>query len=162
MFKSKKGFTLIELLIVITIIGILAVAFLPTLLGAPVKGRDTQVMADVQKIQKVLINYNLENGSGYPTTGVITPGLATGFGAPADDWAGAFSSDFGGAIPTKPDGSSYYYVNSPGSGKYSLAITGAVEIFENANANCGSVSGGVLGTQNSSDSATWCYAVFVK
>ena len=38
--KSILGFTLIELLIVITIIGILAVVFLPTILGAPEKARD--------------------------------------------------------------------------------------------------------------------------
>jgi len=51
---NKKGFTLIELLIVITIIGILAVAFLPSLLGAPAKARDTQRIADVQKLAGIL------------------------------------------------------------------------------------------------------------
>ncbi|MDX9971313.1 MAG: type II secretion system protein, partial [Candidatus Gracilibacteria bacterium] len=60
MCKNRKGFTLIELLIVITIIGILAVAFLPTLLGAPAKGRDTQRIADLQKLQKVMVNADLE------------------------------------------------------------------------------------------------------
>ncbi|MBU2524527.1 type II secretion system GspH family protein, partial [Patescibacteria group bacterium] len=35
---KRKGFTLIELLIVITIIGILAVALLPKIVGVPAKG----------------------------------------------------------------------------------------------------------------------------
>jgi len=50
----KKGFTLIELLVVITIIGILAVIFIPTALKAPAKARDLQRKSDVLAIVKAL------------------------------------------------------------------------------------------------------------
>jgi hypothetical protein len=44
------GFTIVDNYIIITIIGILAVAFLPTILGAPAKGRDDHRISDVEKM----------------------------------------------------------------------------------------------------------------
>lgn len=55
----KKGFTLIELLIVITIIGILAVVFLPTVLNAPAKARDAQRISAVTTIMAVAAEQEL-------------------------------------------------------------------------------------------------------
>lgn len=102
MFNSEKGFTLIELLIVIAIIAVLAVAFLPTILGAPAKGRDTARIASLQKIQKTLISKDLE-GMGYPsTTGDIIDTLLTGKAVPNDTWKGAYAASFGGSLPTDP------------------------------------------------------------
>ncbi|KKR25748.1 MAG: hypothetical protein UT55_C0031G0009, partial [Candidatus Peregrinibacteria bacterium GW2011_GWE2_39_6] len=42
----KKSFTLIELLIVITIIGILAVALVPRIMGGAPRARDVKRKAD--------------------------------------------------------------------------------------------------------------------
>lgn len=53
--QKKTGFTLIELLIVIAIIGILAVAFLPSMFGAPAKARDTQRIEAVNKFASLLM-----------------------------------------------------------------------------------------------------------
>lgn len=63
--KTRKGFTLIELLIVITIIGILAVALLPRVLGAPQRARDASRKAALQQIAGVLETYMSDNGT-YP------------------------------------------------------------------------------------------------
>lgn len=65
--KSLSGFTLIELLIVITIIGILAVALLPSVLGAPSRARDAARKADMNNLIGALELYNSDN-QGYPAS----------------------------------------------------------------------------------------------
>ncbi len=64
----RKAFTLIELLIVITIIGILAVALVPRITGGPAKARDAARKADLQQISTVLEFYADDNGGAYPGT----------------------------------------------------------------------------------------------
>ena len=64
-----RAFTLIELLIVITIIGILAVALIPRLTGGPGRARDAQRKADLQQIATALEFYADDNGGVYPSTG---------------------------------------------------------------------------------------------
>jgi prepilin-type N-terminal cleavage/methylation domain-containing protein len=63
--QIKKGFTLIELLIVVAIIGILAVALVPTITDAPARARDAARKASVNSILSSLESYNIDNGS-YP------------------------------------------------------------------------------------------------
>jgi len=67
MKNFNKAFTLIELLIVIVIIGILAVALIPRLVGMQGKARNVQRIADLKAIQSALELYQSEKGS-YPVT----------------------------------------------------------------------------------------------
>lgn len=142
MKMTKKGFTLIELLIVITIIGILAVAFLPSLLGAPSKARDTQRVTQLQKIATVLVSSSL------------TDTLRTSSGCIAGSGDGKYvldAADFGGQVPTDPNGADvsgdsvgcdgeYLYVYHPAGDDdttYSYGLYTHLENWENGNLVCG-------------------------
>jgi len=65
-FRLGKAFTLIELLIVITIIGILAVALVPRISQGPARARDVARKADLQNISNALELLYSDTGS-YPT-----------------------------------------------------------------------------------------------
>lgn len=136
MNKSKLGFTLIELLIVIAIIGILAVAFLPNVMGAPAKARDTQRVADVQKIAGIVTTGQL-TGKALPDTGCITLDTST-----PPVWGSYSTADFGGSFPTDPSPtnliggcttSSYYFVKGASGSSYSFVVMAKVEVKDNGN-----------------------------
>jgi len=168
----KKGFTLIELLIVITIIGILAVAFLPTLLGAPAKGRDTQRIADLQKIQKVMVNGELEGGAmKYPTDVSVCIGTGATFNK--------YLTALGGTLPVPPQSGEvvplhaentcnqqYGYKYKPGGddSAFKIGLYTKVENFENANMACASIAGehNELVAPVEEDPSTWCYAILTQ
>lgn len=92
--RSSRAFTLIELLIVITIIGILAVALLPRITSGPAKARDAQRKADLQQIATVLAIYADDNSSAYPW-GSATP-------ACVDDYSTDLIASGMTTVPTDP------------------------------------------------------------
>lgn len=120
-----KGFTLIELLIVITIIGILAVALLPSVLGAPARARDAARKADINNAIAALETYNSDHQA-YPNMG--SAGTAVGL-----DTLSLTQYFQGGKIPKDPQGNSYNYcpVGAPTVAYY---ITAKVEVPGDGNA----------------------------
>ena len=175
--KNTKGFTLIELLIVILIIGILAVAFLPTVLGAPTAARDTQRIAVLGKIQKALIAQNLETGLAYPSIGgCINDGAAVDFAA--------YKDELGGSVPVDPNGATtvalnvwngtanvncdgeYAYSPDPGtSGTYEFGLYARVEDpAENGNIPCSNLDADYTGQAAliAPGATTDCYAILTK
>lgn len=73
----KKGFTLIELLIVISIIGILAVALLPNIISAPASARDAGRKSSLNSVLTALEQYKAANGA-YPGTAGTATALPSG------------------------------------------------------------------------------------
>jgi prepilin-type N-terminal cleavage/methylation domain-containing protein len=156
-FKNKKGFTLIELLIVITIIGILAVAFLPSLMGSPAKARDVQRMADVKKIAGYLANIYYTTGS-LPTT--LGSGTGGDNGCILDTYVNGIANSFGGKAPADPKQSTTfcasaawngYFVYKFGSGDYAFSVVALVEVPA-VNGNSTTSTSSTLVTPSSSTS----------
>ena len=65
--RKHSGVTLIELMVVVLIIGILAVAVVPQLMGRADDAKVTAARADVATIMQQLKLYRLDNGF-YPST----------------------------------------------------------------------------------------------
>ncbi len=103
--QHPRAFTLLELLLVVVIIGILAAAIVPNLVGRAQQARIVTARSDITALGVGLDLYEQAVG-GYPTT---QQGLAALIAAPAgvNNWTGPYLKS--GSVPTDPWNNPYDY-----------------------------------------------------
>lgn len=119
--KSLRGFTLIELLIVIAIIGILTVAFLPTLRGGQASARNAARKATLNDLTIAI--ERIANGD-------IPTGVSLSTASPA------------GSIPLSPGGCLDFTVGRATTGADLALILGRNPVIQNTNTVTGMCAGG--------------------
>lgn len=118
--RTIRGFTMIELMVVIVILGILAAAIVPNLIGRDDVAKVTVAKSDLRNIGNALSIYKLDNGN-FPNT---EEGLNALVQAPesARNWA---AGGYLPKLPLDPWGNPYVYISPGVSGPYDLLSLGA-------------------------------------
>jgi len=121
--RKHAGFSLIEIMVVVVIIGLLAAAIGPQVIGALGQAQGTQVQSDFKAIETALKMYKLDNFV-YPSS---DQGLEALVSAPESDpipknWR---KDGYLPELPSDPWGNEYLYL-SPAEGKpYEIYTLGA-------------------------------------
>jgi general secretion pathway protein G len=131
---SEQGFTLLEIMVVVVIIGLLAAAVVPQLMGNVDRAAIQRAKQDVRQIENSLNLYRLDNFR-YPSTTEGLEALVTNPGeAAAPNWRQVLKS-----VPRDPWDQPYHYVSPGQHGDFDVFTYGAdrQEGGEGVNADIG-------------------------
>jgi general secretion pathway protein G len=131
---SEQGFTLLEIMVVVVIIGLLAAAVVPQLIGNVDRAAVGRAKQDVRQIENSLNLYRLDNFR-YPTTSEGLEALVTNPGeASAPNWRQVLKS-----VPRDPWDQPYHYASPGQHGDFDVFTYGAdrQEGGEGVNADIG-------------------------
>jgi general secretion pathway protein G len=131
---SEQGFTLLEIMVVVVIIGLLAAAVVPQLIGNVDRAAVGRAKQDVRQIENSLNLYRLDNFR-YPSTSEGLEALVTNPGeAIAPNWRQVLKS-----VPRDPWDQPYHYASPGQHGDFDVFTYGAdrQEGGEGVNADIG-------------------------
>ena len=117
---SEQGFTLLEIMVVVVIIGLLAAAVVPQLMGNVDRAAIQRAKQDVRQIENSLNLYRLDNFR-YPSTTEGLQALVSNPGeANAPNWRQVLKS-----IPKDPWDQPYHYASPGQHGDFDVFTYGA-------------------------------------
>ncbi|HWN39431.1 MAG TPA: type II secretion system major pseudopilin GspG [Gammaproteobacteria bacterium] len=131
---TEQGFTLLEIMVVVVIIGLLAAAVVPQLIGNVDRAAVGRAKQDVRQIENSLNLYRLDNFR-YPTTSEGLEALVANPGeASAPNWRQVLKS-----VPRDPWDQPYHYASPGQHGEFDVFTYGAdrQEGGEGVNADIG-------------------------
>ena len=131
---TEQGFTLLEIMVVVVIIGLLAAAVVPQLMGNVDRAAVGRAKQDVRQIENSLNLYRLDNFR-YPSTSEGLEALVTNPGeTAAPNWKQVLKS-----IPMDPWDQPYHYASPGQHGDFDVFTYGAdrQEGGEGVNADIG-------------------------
>ena len=131
---TEQGFTLLEIMVVVVIIGLLAAAVVPQLMGNVDRAAVGRAKQDVRQIENSLNLYRLDNFR-YPTTSEGLEALVANPGeASAPNWRQVLKS-----VPRDPWDQPYHYASPGQHGDFDVFTYGAdrQEGGEGVNADIG-------------------------
>jgi general secretion pathway protein G len=110
---KRTGFTLIEVLLVVAILGVIAAAVVPALLGRQQAAYEQQTRNNVKNLQNILTMYALDHDGTYPSGGREALSALTN----ASDYHGKKLSAYIDSTPKDAWGEQLYYEFPSSKGK---------------------------------------------
>jgi general secretion pathway protein G len=110
---KRAGFTLIEVLLVVAILGVIAAAVVPALLGRQQAAYEQQTRTNVKSLQNIVKMYALDHDGQYPSGGREALNSLTS----AADYHGKKIAAYVDAVPKDAWGEQLYYEYPTSKGK---------------------------------------------
>jgi len=110
---KRAGFTLIEVLLVVAILGVIAAAVVPALLGRQQAAYEQQTKTNIKTLQNILTMYALDHDGQYPSGGRDALAQLTN----ATEYHGKKIAAYTDNVPKDAWGEQFYYEWPTSKGK---------------------------------------------